>query len=79
MMAAAKRTDNFFKKVPVGSNAAADAELGGADSAAAAAGGQQLFEYMLHSKEEFEALNKCQVGWCSSTKSTVEGILSALQ
>jgi hypothetical protein len=79
-MAAAKRTDSFFKKVPVGSNAAgagssavaaasaADAAVAGAESAAAAAaGGQPAFEYVLYSKDEFEAVNKCKVGWCLQT------------
>lgn len=73
MMAAAKRTDNFFKRVPVNSDPAAatagpssaGAEPGatGADAAApaAASSSQQAFQYVLFSKEEFEAVNKCQV------------------
>lgn len=80
MMGAAKRTDNFFKRVPVnnqaGSSAAAAADdnpghLAAAGEAAqvpeaagtaAAAGTPRAYEYVLYTKEEFETVNKCQVG-----------------
>jgi len=81
MMGAAKRTDNFFKRVPVSNQAGSSAAPVAADNpghlaaagdgaqapevaaaAAAAAGTPRAYEYVLYTKEEFETVNKCQVG-----------------
>lgn len=69
MMAAAKRTDVFFKRVRTAAGAAAPAGAAAeapapasSSTAGAAAGAEQAVEYVLYSKEEFEAINKCQVG-----------------
>lgn len=53
MMAAAKRTSAFYKKVPrTSQHAAGHAGVDAGDGAV----------YVLHTKEEFEAANGCQVG-----------------
>lgn len=56
MMAAAKRTSAFFKKVP--STAANGSSGNGVDAGDGS-------RYVLYSKEEFEAANNCQVKPCA--------------
>lgn len=65
MMNAAKRTDSFFKKVQVnrsaGGNSSSGSGAAGDAAAATEAAAAGAHEYVLYTRQEFEAVNKCQV------------------
>jgi hypothetical protein len=73
MVAAAKRANTFFKRVPapgapLASDAAAAAGSAGAAGSGAAGAAQPPADcaFVVYSREEFEAVNKCKVcarGW----------------